>query len=108
MKIHQKHLIFLLTLAVYCSAYANWITATQLAKWTPRFYHSAVVFDNSLWIFNGYANGTTNDVLKDIWKSSDGANWTIVLDATPYPAHTHTQCVNFNGRIWIIGGEEGC
>jgi hypothetical protein len=69
----------------------NWTLATDTAPWSERFFHSAFVFDNKVWITGGWA-GT------DVWYSSDGINWTLATDTLP--AFNFTV---FDNKIWALG-----
>jgi len=80
----------------------NWTQANSNAPWSPRNSHTALSFDNKLWIFGG----TSPDIfiLNDVWNSSDGIYWTQVTDnATWYPRCDHASLV-FDDKMWILGG----
>ena len=38
--------------------------------WSARYGHTSVVFNNTMWVIGGYANGSSNDV----WYSTDDMN----------------------------------
>jgi hypothetical protein len=55
----------------------GWIQSASSAPWSGRYGHTSVVFDNKIWVIGGY-NG--NNLLNDIWYSSDGINWTLATN----------------------------
>ncbi|KAK3608788.1 hypothetical protein CHS0354_006829 [Potamilus streckersoni] len=65
--------------------------------------HTSAVFDNALWVIGGRDGSYKNDV----WKSTDGINWTRVTAAAGFTGReSHTATV-FGGALWIIGGNDG-
>lgn len=76
--------------------------------WTRRgslpvqlWLHSAVVFNNKMWVIGGYDN--TNDVVSNkVYSSTDGINWTAEA-ILPAPTQEHTSVI-FNGKVWVVGG----
>ncbi|HDI12704.1 MAG TPA: hypothetical protein ENF64_01150 [Hadesarchaea archaeon] len=83
----------------------NWYLAVDLAPWSPRQGHTAIAFDDKLWIFGG-AIGYCK-LTADIWCSEDGENWTLVTNSAPWgPRSGHTTLV-FDNKLWIIGGVIG-
>jgi len=82
----------------------NWTQANSNAPWIPRNLHTALSFDNKLWVFGGI--GPEPFLLNDVWNSLDGINWTQVTDnATWYPRCDHASLV-FNDKMWILGGQD--
>ena len=51
----------------------------------------------------GYKTFTTHN---DVWCSSDGANWTRVLDRAPWAPRQWFIAQVYRNRIWIIGGHD--
>jgi len=86
----------------YSANGTNWNLATDAAPWAAREGHTAVAFDNKLWILGGDADGA----MADVWHSEDGEHWTEATDAAPWgPRDDHT-CVVFQNKMWLIGGEQ--
>ncbi len=78
----------------------EWKEATAEAEFPKRNVHSAVAFDNKLWIIGGY----DGDFANDVWYSDDGINWTEAVANAPFsPRYSHTATV-FDNKIWVIGG----
>lgn len=59
-----------------------------------------IVFNNKMWISNGYYHG--NVTYRDLWSSSDGINWNKELSYTPYDPYS--EMVVYNGKIWAVKG----
>lgn len=77
----------------------HWKRHTEAAPWTPRQYHDVAVWDDRLWVLEGYAKSNRNDV----WYSSDGVEWHEV-PATPWkPRHAASVFV-FNDALWMVAG----
>ncbi len=100
------HFLFIFVGAV--SAQMDWVAATKSADWQARYGHSAVAFDNKLWVLKGCVSMGNEDVVDDVWCSVDGISWTEVVKKAAFPMHAYFPCVNFQGKIWIVGGHEGC
>jgi hypothetical protein len=49
------------------------VLADGVAPWAKRQYHTVKVFDDKLWVINGY---TATGNVKDVWSSPDGVTWT--------------------------------
>jgi hypothetical protein len=86
----------------YSTDGANWIMATDSICDDPRWYHTATVFNNAIWITGGYINGWVDDVLY----SNNGITWQRVTESAGLnPRQKHTS-VTFNDKMWILGGED--
>ncbi len=88
---------------------ANWIQITEHAPWPARSRHSAVVYDNKIWILGGqYTEGSGHQTgicfRNDIWYSANGETWTQV-ETAPWSARSGHKCESFGGRLWLTGGE---
>ena len=75
--------------------------------WTPRNFHTSVVFDKKIWVLGG----RSTEGLNDVWSSIDGSTW--VEESARGGAsvgwsarYAHTSAA-FNGKIWVIGGAIG-
>jgi N-acetylneuraminic acid mutarotase len=65
----------------------NWIASDKPAAWGRRAGHTSVVYDGKLWVIGAHpSSGYTEEILDDVWSSSDGANWTQATDAAPWRA----------------------
>jgi len=77
----------------------HWEQHVEHAPWPARQYHEVAVFDERLWVLEGWNQTNRNDV----WYSSDGVQW-HELPGTPWaPRHAASVFV-FNGALWIVAG----
>ena len=81
---------------------AYWQQQTASAHWTARSNHSAVAYNDKIWVFGGSDGSNDNEV----WSSEDGITW---QQATINGSHwserrSHTSLV-FNNKIWLLGGQ---
>ncbi|HRU39737.1 MAG TPA: hypothetical protein P5511_07665, partial [Candidatus Goldiibacteriota bacterium] len=78
-----------------------------LTRVAPTYF----TYGGMMYIGGGYDDMTVNDVLKDMWRSKDGYNWEKVTDDLSYGYMMKQAAVNFNNRIYLVGGstnrEEG-
>lgn len=93
---------------VWCSRNgADWEPVTRGASWSPRVGAAAVSFAGKMWILGGvqdYYHGTPGDRKNDVWCSTDGHYWELVLDHAPWKPRAFHQAVVFQDHLWIFGG----
>ena len=78
----------------------HWEQHIEAAPWAPRQYHEVAVFDDCLWIMEGYnSDGNRNDV----WYSPDGVTWTEVPDTPWAPRHAASVFV-YEDSLWMVAG----
>ena len=79
----------------------HWKRETAAAPWHPRQYHDVAVWDDRLWVLEGYheKGGNRNDV----WYSSDGSTWTELTN-TPWKPRHAASLVAHDGTLWMIAG----
>lgn len=78
----------------------KWTIVTGNANWSPRFDHSALVFDNKMWVLGGSGGN-------DCWDSRDGVTWIKVTDSAGWLPRSGHSSVVFDNRMWILGGGSG-
>lgn len=78
----------------------KWDQVAKTTPWQPRQYHDVAVFDDRLWVMEGY-DGKGNR--KDVWHSTDGVNWTEVPDTPWLPRHAASVFVHDNA-LWMVAG----
>jgi hypothetical protein len=77
----------------------RWERHVEHAPWAPRQYHDVAVFDDRMWVLEGYSGANRNDV----WYSEDGADW-HELPGTPWsPRHAASVFV-FDDALWVVAG----
>ena len=93
----------------------SWDEITPSAAFETRDSHGIVVYKDKMWIFGGLdANGhvlSPGNVdygnaphFSDVWSSSDGKDWNLVLQNAPWGQRRSAQVVEFLGKMWLVGG----
>ena len=78
----------------------QWEIMTPQAAFSPRDTSEGVIFQDKLWLSNAYHHG--NVLVRDLWNSADGVNWSKVLEPTPYDGYS--EMVVYRGKMWAIKG----
>jgi hypothetical protein len=90
-----------------------WNSATAHAPYGPRFASAAVAFKGKLWVMGGAVEKTNSPPEKvypkfttfnDVWCSSNGADWTRVVEQSPWAQRMWFVPIVYADRLWIIGG----
>ncbi|MEQ9407528.1 MAG: hypothetical protein RIK87_07355 [Fuerstiella sp.] len=79
----------------------HWTQHTEAAPWKPRQYHDVAVWDNRLWVMEGYNQDGGNR--KDVWYSEDGVNWQEIPDTPWKPRHAASVFVH-KDALWMVAG----
>jgi N-acetylneuraminic acid mutarotase len=85
---------------------ANWSELSTNAPFSPRLT-TGTEFNGQMWVIGGESlrDSSGKSVRNDIWRSSDGVNWSRATPAgtifTPRAGHA---VVAFNNKLWVIGG----
>lgn len=79
----------------------HWERHTEAAPWAPRQYHEVAVWDDRLWVLEGYNVKSGNR--KDVWYSSDGVHWIEVPDTPWKPRHAASVFVH-DDALWMVAG----
>ena len=76
----------------------EWTLHTPAAPWASRQYHEVAVFDDRLWVLEGW-NGANRS---DVWHSQDGTQWHEL--ETPWaPRHAASVFVHADA-LWVVAG----
>ena len=81
----------------------SWTCVTPHAAFTPRDTAESFVFDGKMWLSNGWRPipGSKECILtRDLWNTTDGANWTRISDNTPYDPYS--EMVVYKKKVWAI------
>lgn len=79
----------------------DWKLITK-GQFPERRNHSLLVYKNKLWIIGGIDNA--NNILSDIWNSSDGVHWSQVTSLNPLRDIGQNNSVVFNDRLFVFRG----
>jgi len=88
----------------------TWTKVTEHAGWSDRQDFAAVSYDGKLWVFGGYNPGQVSGdtYYEDVWSSTDGINWDLVLEDAPWKGRRgHTVTVFDDGSgaaLFLCGG----
>lgn len=77
----------------------TWTRVLEQAPWTPRQYHEIAVWDDRMWVMEGWNRTNRNDV----WYSADGATWTELPDTPWAPRHAASLFVH-DDALWMVAG----
>lgn len=79
----------------------QWTCHTERAAWHPRQYHEVAVWDDRMWVMEGYHKDGGNR--KDVWYSADGVNWTELPETPWKPRHAASLFV-YKDALWMVAG----
>ncbi len=78
-----------------------WELVLNNAPWDPRQYHNIVVFDNRIWVIEGYNEDSGNR--NDVWFSENGIEWNE-LKGSPW-REWHASSVFVKGdSLYVVAG----
>ena len=76
----------------------EWCLLTSNASWAPRHSHIALNFEEYLWVIGG---ASAQGGGRDIWRSSDGVVWALVIRAAPFGRREGAAGAVFNSRMSV-------
>lgn len=79
----------------------HWEQVVETTPWKPRQYHDVAMFDDRMWVMEGYHKDGGNR--KDVWCSADGVNWTEVPNTPWAPRHAASVFV-YDNALWMVAG----
>ena len=91
---------------------SNWNVVSSVGtRWGARFWAGAVVYNNSIWVLGGnttsFVNNSSSSGTNDVWRSTNGVNWTLNNRNAPWSARYGLEVRVFKNRIWVMGGGPG-
>jgi N-acetylneuraminic acid mutarotase len=89
--------------AYYSTDGKNW-TAVVNTPYTTRVAPTYFTFGDMMYLGCGYDDTNLNTILGDLWRSADGYTWEKVTDTVSYGPIMKQAAVNFNGKVYLIGG----
>jgi leucine-zipper-like transcriptional regulator 1 len=96
--------IILILISIVCISAVNasiigekWSPVTGNASWSPRYDHTALAFDNKMWVLGGTGGS-------DVWYSADGIAWIKATDSAGWLPRSGHSSVEYMGKMWVLGG----
>jgi hypothetical protein len=77
----------------------HWQRHLEHAPWEPRQYHDVAVWDDRMWVMEGWNQSNRCDV----WHSPDGVNWTELPNTPWAPRHAASVFV-YDDALWMVAG----
>ncbi len=77
----------------------RWTRHVEKAPWTPRQYHEVAVFDERMWLLEGWNQSNR----RDVWHSEDGVSWREVPNTPWAPRHAASVFV-YKDALWVVAG----
>jgi hypothetical protein len=82
----------------------GWSSVTTNAPWSPRYGLKGDVLNGNMYIVGGASgSGSVTNYYGDVWRSSDGKNWTNTANPG-FGGRYGSQVVAFNNQLFLIGG----
>lgn len=81
--------------------YRSWQIVGRSPSLPQRVFYAAASFRGAIWLFGGF-DGKTNTA--DVWRSTNGLDWTRVVEAAPWSKRSGSKAVVFRDRLYLIGG----
>lgn len=84
----------------------NWSELTTDAPFSPRLT-TGTEFNGQMWVIGGEStrDSSGTSVRNDVWRSSDGLNWSAVATSGAiFSRRAGHAVVAFNNKLWVIGG----
>lgn len=89
----------------------NWTRVNPVGTTFPRrVSHRVLAHNGRLWVIGGNedaSSGGSGASLNDVWSSADGITWRNDTANAPFSARLGHAAAVFNGRMWVIGGNDG-
>jgi len=90
-------------LGTYGAELAQYTEVTTNAPFGARTGHALTVHNGEMYLSGG--KNSNGEYLDDLWKTSDGVNWTQVNeDISTMDKRAYHQMLSFDGKLWIIAG----
>jgi hypothetical protein len=84
----------------------EWTEVTPNAPWAKRAGARLAVKGDYMYLIGGEAGfiGFPPPYFNDVWRTSDGMNWTNIVEQAPWSARPGHMCVVMNDQIYLFGG----
>lgn len=86
----------------------TWTEVTGNAPWKYSDLPMTTVFRDRMWLMGGWYNGRLegHGATNEVWASADGRDWQQVTDAAGWSPRLAGGLVEFQGKLWVLGGTE--
>ncbi|MGE4135859.1 MAG: hypothetical protein AB7E98_09115 [Pirellulales bacterium] len=86
----------------------SWRQVTTAAPWRHSDLPMSLVFADRMWMLGGWTEGRLpgHAAGREVWSSTDGAQWTQATAAAPWSARLAAAAVVFQDHMWLLGGTE--
>lgn len=84
----------------------TWNEVLSEAPWDKRFYHTATVYKNRIWVIGGRPLGPMGYpyFYNDVWYTENGIDWVEATEAAPFHVRYKHSALVYKNKLWIIGG----
>ncbi|MBU2884296.1 hypothetical protein KO507_00800 [Gilvimarinus agarilyticus] len=83
----------------------SWNLINNSPEFSARNDFSLFTFNDEIYLLGGRSLIGGDALLKDIWHSSDGANWQFLNATGTFPAQSNAKVLNFNNTLYLFTGE---
>lgn len=91
---------------VHAAVGDTWQSATQSSLFSARQSHACLSFQGKLWVLGGDEGKAPYAFNSEIWSSDDGVIWDKVVDSAPWGKLRAFGSVVYDGKMWVIGGNQ--
>ena len=82
----------------------NTVPVTTNAEFPERYLHSAVVFQDKMWVIGG--SDSNYEELNDIWFSTNnGKSWETISNNVPFSKRLGHTLTVYDNKMWVIAGK---
>ncbi|MGB5808976.1 MAG: hypothetical protein WBG86_00525, partial [Polyangiales bacterium] len=74
--------------------------------WSPRAYFQTVTLGDQMYVIGGQDFGVESNFYNDVWRSSDGAEWTEMTSDAGWQGRAGLRTVVFRDEMYIFGGSQ--
>ena len=82
----------------------TWRKISPAPSWTARSNGQYCIFNGYLWAMGGNDGQSTSNSYTDVWRTSDGVNWSQVSNNYPFG---YEKVLVLNGKMYAMGGFDG-
>lgn len=91
---------------IFNPAALKWELAVAAAPWVKRDAHTALVFNDKLWLLGGVGGRSPDysDNKSDVWASENGKDWRLITANVGWGKRRAHASVVFQNKMWALGG----